>query len=224
MDILVLGDQQRADELIRRIPKIHQVKYSNNVNDASLPRYNVIFDLNFDDGAKFLQYYSYLRNRIVVVSTVKRQLADVIFDYRGEIYCKLIGMNALPGFIDRDYLELSLPNQNNLPVLQDLVKELEWDYKLVEDRVGMVTPRVLFMIINEACYTLQEGTASIEDIDQAMRLGTNYPKGPFEWADAIGVDHVYETLEALYEDTRDERYKICPMLKTKFLKRERFYR
>jgi 3-hydroxybutyryl-CoA dehydrogenase len=87
----------------------------------------------------------------------------------------------------------------------------------------MVTPRVIFMIINEACYTLQEGTADMKDIDTSMKLGTNYPFGPFEWADNIGIKHVYETIETMYSDTHDERYKVCPLLKTKYLKGETFY-
>jgi 3-hydroxybutyryl-CoA dehydrogenase len=73
------------------------------------------------------------------------------------------------------------------------------------------------MIINEAYYTVQEGTACRTDIDLGMKLGTAYPKGPFEWSEEIGIDHVYETLEALYQDTKDERYKICPLLKTEYL-------
>ena len=81
----------------------------------------------------------------------------------------------------------------------------------------MVTPRIIFMIINEAYYTVQEGTATREDIDQGMKLGTNYPFGPFEWAEKIGLDNVYETLEAIYEDTKEERYKICPLLKREYL-------
>lgn len=73
------------------------------------------------------------------------------------------------------------------------------------------------MIINEAYYTVQEGTASRLDIDQAMKLGTNYPYGPFEWCQRIGIKHVYELLEAVYEDTHDERYKICSLLKREYL-------
>jgi 3-hydroxybutyryl-CoA dehydrogenase len=69
---------------------------------------------------------------------------------------------------------------------------------------------------------LQEGTASKEDIDTSMKLGTNYPFGPFEWANKIGIKHVYETIEAIYLDTHDERYKVCPMLKTMYLKGEEF--
>jgi len=88
---------------------------------------------------------------------------------------------------------------------------------IVEDRVGMVTPRVICMIINEAYYTTMEGTATKEDIDLAMKLGTNYPFGPFEWALNIGVENVFELLEALYEDTKDDRYRICPLLKKEYL-------
>jgi 3-hydroxybutyryl-CoA dehydrogenase len=51
-----------------------------------------------------------------------------------------------------------------------------------------------------------------------MKLGTAYPKGPFEWSQEIGLDHVYETLDALYQDTKDERYKIASLLKTEYLK------
>jgi 3-hydroxybutyryl-CoA dehydrogenase len=80
--------------------------------------------------------------------------------------------------------------------------------------VGMLTPRIIGMIINEAYYTLQEGTASKTDIDLGMKLGTNYPKGPFEWAELWGLAEVRRLLEAMYRDTGDPRYKLCPLLKT----------
>ena len=98
-------------------------------------------------------------------------------------------------------------------VLEEICKKLGTLFQLVDDRVGLVTPRVICMIINEAYYTLEEGTASRTDIDLAMKLGTNYPLGPFEWSQKIGIKHVYELLEAVYKDTGDERYKICPLLK-----------
>ena len=101
--------------------------------------------------------------------------------------------------------------------LTSVCDELGTDYLIVDDRVGLVTPRIICMIINEAYYTVQEGTATKADIDAGMKLGTNYPFGPFEWCAKIGVDHVYELLEAVYEDTKDERYKICPLLKKEYL-------
>ena len=82
----------------------------------------------------------------------------------------------------------------------------------------MVTPRIICMIINEAFYTVQEGTASKEDIDLGMKLGTAYPKGPFEWLEIIGIENVYSTLNALYEDSRDESViRSAADLKTAYL-------
>ncbi|MDD5761818.1 MAG: 3-hydroxyacyl-CoA dehydrogenase family protein [bacterium] len=83
----------------------------------------------------------------------------------------------------------------------------------VTDFSGLVLRRVLFMIINEAVYTLWEGVASREDIDLAMKLGTNYPMGPLEWADAIGLDRVYGGLRGLYEEYGEDRYRPCPLLR-----------
>jgi 3-hydroxybutyryl-CoA dehydrogenase len=123
----------------------------------------------------------------------------------------------LPTFINRPLLEVCLWKEEDKDALQEVCHSLQTEYQIVDDRVGLVTPRVISMIINEAYYTALEGTASREDIDMAMKLGTNYPYGPFEWCQRIGVKHVYELLEALYEDTKDERYKICPMLKKEYL-------
>lgn len=223
MDILILGDRQRAEELMNRIPRIHQVQHSTKVNDASLPKFNLVFDLDFDSDNHNLQYYSYDRNKVVFVGAVKKQLADAINQSHAEVKCHLVGMNTWPTLIDRDLLELTVADKNTLPIVERICAELEWKYRIVDDRVGMVTPRLLAMIINEACYTLQEGTATREDIDTAMKLGTNYPHGPLQWADRIGIANVYETLQAIYNDTHDERYKVCPLLKTMYLRKEHFY-
>ncbi len=88
-------------------------------------------------------------------------------------------------------------------------KEVEW----VEDRVALIVPRVLSMIINEAAFAVMEGVASREDIDRAMRLGTNYPRGPLAWGDEIGLDFVVMILEALFEEYHDPRYRPCVLLK-----------
>ena len=80
----------------------------------------------------------------------------------------------------------------------------------------MITPRTVAMIINEAYFTVQDGTASREDIDMAMKTGVNYPYGPFEWCHKIGVRHVYELLNLLYEATHDERYKVPALLQREY--------
>jgi 3-hydroxybutyryl-CoA dehydrogenase len=127
------------------------------------------------------------------------------------------GFNGMPTLFNKELLEVSVYHSNAIDSLKKIMAELNTDFQIVEDRVGLVTARVICMIINEAYFTVQEKTASREDIDMAMKLGTNYPFGPFEWCQRIGIKNVYELLEAMYEDTHDERYKICPLLKREYL-------
>ena len=132
------------------------------------------------------------------------------------------GFCGLPTLLNRPLLEVSLCHEADREKLAETCVALGTDYRIVEDRVGLVTPRVICMIINEACFTVQEGTATMPDVDLGMRLGTRYPRGPFAWANAIGVGRVYAVLEALWQDTHDERYKVCPLLKRQALRGEPF--
>ena len=93
----------------------------------------------------------------------------------------------------------------------DITKLLNWNYTLVPDTLGMVTPKVVSMIINEAYYALEENVSTKNDIDTAMQLGTNYPYGPFEWAKKIGLNSVYQLLNALSSSV--DRYTVSEALK-----------
>ena len=224
MKILLRGEKIVTNELKQKLTAAEVTE----IQDSDYPKidlssFDMIFDLSIDENSNALKYYAPLKNIPVFVGAVKTQLAAAANLYGREILCTLIGINDLPTFVNRSLAEVSLLNKTDEPTLHQIMLNLGWEYKLVQDRVGMVTPRIIMMIINEACYTLQEGTASMQDIDTSMKLGTNYPFGPFEWADRIGIKHVYETLKAVYDDTHDERYKICPMLKTIYLKNGSFY-
>jgi 3-hydroxybutyryl-CoA dehydrogenase len=220
MHILLVGEENRANELMPKLAghEIDTIDVGEFLETFDLEEYDLIIDLNADDMQDNFEVYAELEDKPVLLSSVKVQLAEMAYTNGDMPQCKLAGINALPGFIGRPKLEVSLLNEEDKDFFDELFKELGWEYHLVEDRVGMVSPRIVFMIINEAFYTLQEGTATAEDIDQSMKLGTNYPYGPFEWCDLIGIENVYETLEALYADTHEERYKVCPMLKTRYLR------
>ena len=226
MKILVTGEKERAAELRERLSALPDVEldYSDGDEEEDYRDYDTIFDLNFDDDISALEHYAPLKEKPVFVNAVKTTLNEAVYATNAKVKCRLFGINALPGFLLQSKVEISLYRKFETPELDKLATQLKLDYLTVEDRVGMVKPRIIFMIFNEACYTLQEGTASVEDIDTSMKLGTNYPFGPFEWCDKMGVTNVFETLAALYEDTKDERYKICPLLKTKYLRNETFYR
>ncbi len=99
--------------------------------------------------------------------------------------------------------------------VEDVLKKfIELGYTPVETTIvscGFVFPRTISQIINEAYFALQEGVASREDIDRAMKFGVNYPKGPFEWAHGREM-YVKTLLNELLSLTGDQRYKACPLL------------
>ena len=84
---------------------------------------------------------------------------------------------------------------------------------LSKDMPGFIVNRILIPMINEACFVLQEGLASAEDIDTAMKLGTNVPMGPLSLADFIGLDTVLYIAEVLHKGLGEDKYRPAPILR-----------
>ena len=83
----------------------------------------------------------------------------------------------------------------------------------VNEGPGFVVNRILIPMINEAAFILQEGIASVEDIDVAMKLGANHPMGPLALGDLVGLDIVVAIMDVLYNETGDSKYRACTLLR-----------
>lgn len=129
---------------------------------------------------------------------------------------RLVGFGALPGFSAKPLVEVAptvFSPKETIEVVQKFFTSIGKEIELVQDRIGMVFPRILCQIINEATFALMEDVASPKDIDTAMKLGLNYPYGPIEWTDKIGIKNVYAVLTALERDMNEDRYRISPLFR-----------
>ncbi len=122
-------------------------------------------------------------------------------------------INGWPGFLKRAIWEIA---SNSKAMTEIVFKSLGWNILFVKDEPGFVSARVLSMIINEAYSALGENVSTINEIDLAMKSGTNYPFGPFEWLETIGIQNIYMLLKKLSETNK--RYLIAPLLEQEFKK------
>lgn len=227
MKILLIADPQRAAELQNKMSGA-TIPVTTDLYDTltieheaqTIQGYDLIIDTTFDEYPDRLATYIALLNKqqTLLLASVKHSLAQTILDLPEPcpINFQLAGFNALPTFIDRPLWEICFWQNTDRDTFQQLFQTLGIAYRTVEDRAGMVMPRMLCMIINEAYFMLQEQGASKKHIDQAMQLGVNYPNGPFEWAKKIGLKHVYQTLIALQKENGSERYPISQLLKKEY--------
>lgn len=97
--------------------------------------------------------------------------------------------------------------------IEEMTKKLDKVPVEVNDFPGFVSNRILMPMINEAIYTLYEGVATKEAIDDVMKLGMNHPMGPLQLADFIGLDTCLYIMEILHEGFGDSKYRPCPLLR-----------
>jgi 3-hydroxybutyryl-CoA dehydrogenase len=108
-----------------------------------------------------------------------------------------IRINGWPGFLSRSVIECALSTDENKKETEKLFSYFNKKVMWVPDAPGFVSARVVAMIVNEAYFALGEGVSTREEIDTAMKLGTNYPHGPFEWATKIGIKNICTLLMAM---------------------------
>lgn len=98
-------------------------------------------------------------------------------------------------------------------IAKEFVVSLGKDPVVTKDRPGFIVNRILIPMLNEAVFAFEEGMGSAEDIDKAMKLGTNHPMGPLELMDLIGLDVTVDILDVLCEEFSDPKYRAAPILR-----------
>lgn len=129
---------------------------------------------------------------------------------------KVIGMhfmNPVPVMKLVEIIRGLATSEEVYQAIKDLSLKLEKTPVEVNDFPGFVSNRILMPMINEAIYTVFEGVASPEAVDEVMKLGMNHPMGPLTLADFIGLDTCLYIMETLHEGFGDDKYRPCPLLR-----------
>jgi 3-hydroxybutyryl-CoA dehydrogenase len=190
MKISIRATEKQKDELLSGLTETGNITFVENfAGSDNIKSADAFIDLMFEDDPSSLTDLEYLLPKTIIVNSVIKTLAQTNKNF--------IRINAWEGFFNKPLLEGSfLEDEYKIraeTVLSTLNKKIQW----VPDDPGFVTPRIISKIINEANLALQEGVSTKEEIDAAMKLGTSYPFGPFEWAEKIGTQKIQKLQLAL---------------------------
>lgn len=129
---------------------------------------------------------------------------------------RFVGMHFMNPVVVMQLVEIVVgvrTNPDTVRVARELAEKLGKTAVVSQDRPGFIVNRVLIPLLNEACFALQEGVASAEDIDLAVRLGLNHPMGPLALADLIGLDTVLSIAEVLQTELGEDKYRPAALLR-----------
>ncbi|HEX2867482.1 MAG TPA: 3-hydroxyacyl-CoA dehydrogenase NAD-binding domain-containing protein [Ignavibacteriales bacterium] len=129
---------------------------------------------------------------------------------------KIVGMhflNPVPKVPLVELVKAFDTSEETLERVKEFAKKIGKTAVEVYEYPGFVTTRAIVPLLNEAMYILMEGVATAEGIDTAMKLGYNFPMGPLEMADAMGLDEVLAWMETLWKTLGEPRYRACPILR-----------
>ena len=204
MIIAVLADDELKGEFLEKgVPDKVEIVWADSIQSLRIIEAEAYFDLLFENDKERIARLKFLLPKPVFVNEVVFTVED------------FIRINAWPTMLKRNITEVSTSSENQKKFILAILDQLGWSYQIVPDIPGMITPRIISMIINEAWYSLGENVSTREEIDTAMKLGTNYPYGPFEWGDKIGLGRIKTLLGELQKT--DARYTIAPGLNGDFI-------
>ena len=207
MIVAILADEEIKAEIIDKgFHDAVEILWADSLQSLRIIEADAYFDLLFENDRERITRLKILLPTPVFVNSVVHTCRDISANF--------FRMNAWPTMINRRIIEVVVPENTMQKKAKQIFDELGWDFQMVPDTIGMITPRIVSMIINEAFFSLFEKVSTREEIDIAMKLGTNYPYGPFEWCDKIGTGRIRQLLHELQKT--EARYTIAPGLNGEF--------
>jgi len=203
MTIAVLANEEQKKEWNEKgVADGVEVLWCGSVRTLMATSADVYVDLTFINDKERIAQYKMREGFPFFINAVEETTATI-----GN---GIIRINAWPGMLKRELLEVAIAETDQEIIVEEVMKLLGWKYIIVPDIPGMITARVICSIINEAYYTFGDGISSKEEIDIAMKLGTNYPFGPFEWVELIGIDKIFSLLKRM--SVENVRYDVATSL------------
>jgi 3-hydroxybutyryl-CoA dehydrogenase len=196
MRVAVLADDSQWQELVVASANVQWIRC---LNEKEFFECAADIYINVMEDA-FTKNYT-LIIKPVLINSVSNTLKEI------NAGINVLRFNGWSGFLARQNWEVAGEVNDSV---KDFFLAINKNFTTVPDEPGMIAARIISMIINEAYFALEEKLSTKEEIDIAMKLGTNYPYGPFEWADKIGAKNIYVLLQKLSTD--DKRYLPAPLL------------
>jgi 3-hydroxybutyryl-CoA dehydrogenase len=204
MRLVILADESFKEEILSHKTKETNIIWTENAEEfIRYKNADGFIDLLFDNSIQRIELLKKISLNPIIINSVITTLKETKVPF--------VSVNAWPGFLTRPVAEASYSNENIKGQAEKIFSWLNRRVEWVADKPGFITARVIAMIINEAYFALEEGVSTKEEIDTAMKLGTNYPYGPFEWAKKIGLKNIYLLLDKLHKT--NPRYEPAAILK-----------
>lgn len=201
MQVVVLANEAQKRELA--IDKVDGVVWAEEERDfLQYPTADAFVDLEYVNTPERNEVLARLLPNVVVVNSVTDTLQET-----NPAFVRINGWNT---FLSSQLIEAACNDEETKAKAETVFSLFQKQPQWLPDDPGFITTRVVSMIINEAFLALGEGVSTEEEIDTAMKLGTAYPYGPFEWAGKIGVQNIVTLLQALSKTQR--RYTPAELL------------
>jgi len=209
MKVLVLANDEQKEELLSLpVDGSISIQWHNGPVPIEKPAVlDACIDMLFDNTPARIKQLRELSIPLVVINSVITTLDELGDDF--------IRMNGWNSFIKRPVVEAAAKDDTRKSLAERLFSHLGRTIEWTPDIPGFISARVIAAIVNEAFLTVEENVSVEKEIDTAMKLGTNYPYGPFEWGEKIGLNKVVYLLEVLEKE--QNRYKPAGLLKNKIL-------